>query len=65
MGAQKIHVKFQRNCKNTGNILKISCVRCNVKFDIYFLELLYEIFFGVITDDKLHLEKCKKERNMV
>ena len=39
MGVQKIHVKFQKNCKNTGKILKISCVRCNVKFDIYFLEL--------------------------
>ena len=40
MGAEKIHVKFQKNCKNTGEILKLSCVRCNfVKFDIYFLEL--------------------------
>ena len=35
-----------------------------VKFDIYFLGLLWEIVFGVITDNKLYLlalEKCKKE----
>ena len=32
--------------------LKFSCVRCRfVKFDIYFLGLQKEIFFGVITDD--------------
>ena len=45
-------VKFHKNCENTGKILKISFVRCNfVKFDIHFLELPWEIFFGVITDD--------------
>ena len=47
-----MNVKFHENCGNTDKILKISCVRCNfVKFDIYFLGLPYEIFFGVITDD--------------
>ena len=30
-----------------------------VKFDIYFLELPEEIFFGVITDDLLHLWPMK------
>ena len=24
-----MNVKFHKNCKNTGKILKISCVRCN------------------------------------
>ena len=47
-----MNVKFHKNCENTGKILKISCVRCNfVRLDIHFLGLLYEIFFGVITDD--------------
>ena len=52
------------NCMNhgTGNsdytekISKISCVRCNfVILDISFLGLPWEIFFGVTTDDLLHL----------
>ena len=31
-----MNVKFNKNCKNTGKILKISCVRCQVvKFDIF------------------------------
>ena len=47
-----MNAKFHKNCKNTGKILKISCVRCNfVKFDIHFLGVPQEIFFGVITDD--------------
>ena len=47
-----MNVKFQKNCENTGKILKISCVRGNfVKFDIHFLKLPWEIFFGVITED--------------
>ena len=33
---EKTNVKFHKNCENTGDILKISCVRCNfVKFDIH------------------------------
>ena len=52
MGAGENNVKFHKNCEKTGKILKISCVRCNfVKFHIYFLGLLEEIFLGVITDD--------------
>ena len=47
-----MNVQFDKNYENTGKILKISCARCNVvKFDIYFLGLPREIFFGVIKDD--------------
>ena len=49
---EKITVKFHKNCENTDKILKISCERCHfVEFDICFLGLLLEIFFGVITDN--------------
>ena len=48
--------KFHKNSDYIGKILKISCVRCNfVKFDIPFLGLPWEIFFGVTTDDLFHL----------
>ena len=51
MGARE-NVNFHKNCENAGKIPKISCVRCHfVKFDIYFLGLSKEIFFGVITDN--------------
>ena len=47
-----MNVKLHKNCQNAGKILKISCVRCNfVKFDMHFLGLPLEIFFGVIADD--------------
>ena len=47
-----MNVKFHKNCENTGKILKIQCVRCDfVKFDIHFLGLPWEIFFGVISDE--------------
>ena len=50
--SEKMNVKFHKNCEIGGKLLKISCVRCNfVKFDIHFLRLPQEIFFGVITDD--------------
>ena len=46
-----MNVKFHKNCENTGKILKISPVRCNfVKFDVHFLGLPSEIFFGVTID---------------
>ena len=52
MGARKINVKFRKNFENRGKIQKISCVSCHfVKFDIRFLWLPQEIFFGVITDN--------------
>ena len=48
-----MNVKFHKNCEYTGKILR---VRCNfVKFDIRFLGLPSEFFFGVSTDDSLHL----------
>ena len=51
-----MNVKFNKNCENIGKILKISFVSCNfVKFGIHFCGLPYEIFFGVITSDLLHL----------
>ena len=38
--SEKRNVKFYKNSENTGEILKISRVRCNfVKFDIHFLGL--------------------------
>ena len=50
-----MNVKFHKNCEKT-KILKISCVRCNfVKFDIHFLRLQKKLFFGVTTDNLLHL----------
>ena len=46
MEAEKINIKFHKNCENTSKILKIS--RCHfLKFDIYFPGLSWEIFFGV------------------
>ena len=53
--SEKMNDKFHKNC-DTGKILKISCVGCNfMKFNIHFLGLPTEIFFGVTTDDLLHL----------
>ena len=46
--SEKMNDKFHKNC-DTGKILKISCVGCNfVKFNIHFLGLPTEIFFGVL-----------------
>ena len=51
-----MNVKFHKYCENTGKILETSRFRCHfVKFDIHFPGLPSEIFFGVITDDKIHL----------
>ena len=35
-----------------------------MKFDFYFLGLSLEIFFGVITDNKLHLQPFKNVKRM-
>ena len=38
--SEKMNVKFHKNCESTGEILKISCVKCNfVKFDNHFVGL--------------------------
>ena len=43
----------------TSQILKISCPRCHfVKFDVYFLGLSWEIFFGVITEKYMRTTKA-------
>ena len=36
-----------------------------MKFDICFLGLPKEIFFGVITDNTIAVKKCEKECNML
>ena len=52
MGVRENECQITQELSNTGKILKISCVRCNfVKFDMHFLGLPLEIFFGVIADD--------------
>ena len=59
----KRHLKYE-NFKNFTCVFTIL-----VKFGIYFLALLREIVFGVITDNELKLsvalEKCKKECGIV
>ena len=48
-----MNLKFHKNCENT---VKIQCQGCNfAKFDVHFLGLQKEIFFDVLTDNKLHL----------
>ena len=63
--SEKMNVKFQKNCENTGKILKISCQK------MYFCEIghsfsrapmrsfLWCYYSWFITS--LALEKCKKE----
>ena len=44
-------------CEYTGKILNISCLRCHsVKFDIHYLGLPWENFFGVTTDEKERMQ---------
>ena len=51
MGAQENECQIFQNFKCVITIL--------VKFDIHFLGLPREIFFGVTTDDLLHLQPLK------
>ena len=47
-----MNVKFQKITYYTLNFQKFTCVfTILVKFDIHFLGLPKEIFFGVTTDD--------------
>ena len=59
-----MNFKFHKISSYILNFQNFTCVfTILVKFDIRFLRLPREIFFGVITDDKitsLVLEKCKK-----
>ena len=51
-----MNVKFHKITSYTMNVHNFTCVfTILVKFDIQFLGLPWEIFFGVITDDQLHL----------
>ena len=48
MGVRENECQFHKNCENSVKILKISCVRYNfVKFDIHFLRVPSEFFFGI------------------
>ena len=51
-----MNVKFHKITSYTWNFQNFTCVfTILVKFDIHFLRLTWEIFFGVTTDDLLHL----------
>ena len=62
-----MNVKFHKNGENTGNILKLSCVRCNiVNFDIFLgSNRKFSVFFFIIITGRLTLERCKKECNVL
>ena len=68
---QKMNVKFHRNTSYTWNFQNFTCViTILVKFEIHFLGLPWEFFFGVTTDALLHLKllknvKKKKECNIL
>ena len=58
-----MNVKFQKI--TTYTFWNFTCiVTFLVKFDIYFLGLPQEIFFGVTTDDLLHLKLLKNVKRM-
>ena len=63
-----MNAKFHKITPYTLNFQNFTCVfTILVKLDIHFLGLPQNIFFGVITDDKLHLEplkNVKKKRAM-
>ena len=60
MGVRENECQISQELWKNRKIRKISCVRCNFgKFDIHFLRLQKEIFFGVTTDDLLHLKPMK------
>ena len=55
-----MNVKFHKITPYTLNFRNFTSVfTILTKFDIHFLGLPREIFFGVITDDELHLELLK------
>ena len=66
MGAgENEYVKFHKITSYTLNFQNFSCVfTILVKFDIHFLGIPCEIFFGVITDDHLHLWLLKNVKRM-
>ena len=57
-----MNVKFHGITSYTWNFQNFKCViTILVKFDIHFLGLPWEIFFGVTTDDLLHLKPLKNK----
>ena len=57
---EKMNVKVHKITSYIWNFQNFSCVfTILVKFDIHFLGLPWGIFFGVITDDYLHLQPLK------
>ena len=55
-----MNVKFHGITSYTWNFQNFKCViTILVKFDIHFLGLPWEIFFGVTTDDLLYLQPLK------
>ena len=53
---EQMNVKIHKIASYTWNVQNFTCVfSIFVKFDIYFLGLPQENFFGVITDDQLYL----------
>ena len=55
-----MNVKFYKIISYLWNYLNFTCViTILVNFDLHFLGLPWEIFFGVITDDLLHLKPLK------
>ena len=55
-----MNVKVHKITSSAWNFHNFTCVSTIlVKFDIHFQGLPWEIFFGVITDDKLHLQAWK------
>ena len=62
-----MNVKFHKITSYPWNFQNFTFVfTILVKFDILFLRLPWEIFFGVITDDWLHLKPLKNvKRNAI
>ena len=55
-----MNVKFHRITSHTWNFQNFNCViTILVKFDIHFFGIPWEIFFGITTDDLLHLKPLK------
>ena len=63
-----MNVNFHRNTSYTPNFQNFTCViTILVKFEIHFLGLPWEFFFGVTTDDLLNLKLLQnvKKKNAI
>ena len=60
MGAWESECQISQNYILQMKVLEFTCIiTILVKFDVYFLGLPWEIFFGVTTDHLLHLKPLK------